>query len=113
MAELTDESGALRKARATVDEMSGNEGEVVLEIAGEIDLSSVPLVRDAIQRAIEHAPRRLVLDVAGVEFMDSSGIAVLLTAVEQIGVVELRNPSEIIRRVITLSGLADVLRMTS
>ena len=113
MVELNDGRGAqLRSARATVSEVRGDDSEVVLQIAGEVDISSVSALREAISHAIARAPRRLVLDLSGLTFMDSSGIAVLLTAAEQISAVELRNPTEIIRRLITLSGLAGVLRMT-
>ncbi|HJQ43234.1 MAG TPA: STAS domain-containing protein [Jatrophihabitantaceae bacterium] len=113
MAELNDGTAAdLRSARATVSQVLGDDGEVVLHIAGEVDISSISALREAINRAIELAPRRLVLELSGLTFMDSSGIAVILTAAEQIGAVELHNPTEIIRRLITLSGLADVLRMT-
>lgn len=102
----------LRHARASVAELPGADGEVILAVRGEVDLSSVDGLRAEVERAIRHSPRALVFDLTDLDFMDSSGIAVLLTAAEQIGAVELRNPSEIIRRVIVLSGLTDVLRMT-
>lgn len=106
------EVGDLRGARASVSELPGDDSEVVLQVSGELDLSSIATMRRAIDRAISLAPRQLVVEMSDLQFMDSSGIAVLLTAAEQIGVVELRNPSEIIRRLITMSGLSDVLRMT-
>lgn len=113
MAELTGD-GALDcgEVRATVGEVPGADGDVILVVAGEIDIVSVAALRAEVDRSITRAPRRLVLDLSGVRFMDSSGIAVLLTAAEKIAVVEVRNPSEIIRRLIALSGLADILRMT-
>jgi anti-anti-sigma factor len=106
-----DADPELRHARASVAELSGADGELILAVSGEVDLSSVDGLRAAVERAIRHAPRTLVFELSDLDFMDSSGIAVLLTAAEQIGAVELRNPSEIIRRVIVLSGLTDVLRM--
>jgi anti-sigma B factor antagonist len=113
MAELNEpDTERLRSATASVAEIPGGDGEIVLEVRGDIDVSSVDALRTAVERAISLAPRNLVFDMTGLRFMDSSGIAVLLQAAEQVGAVELRNPSAIIRRVITLSGLAEVLRMT-
>jgi anti-anti-sigma factor len=112
VAELNDgDRSDSAEPRLTVVEVPGAEGEVALEVTGEIDISSVAALRVEIDRAIKRAPRTLILDLAGVQFMDSSGIAVLLTAAEQIGLVEVRNPSEVIRRLIALTGLTDILRI--
>lgn len=61
-------------------------GEVVdrnmtLQIGGEIDHHQVKkLMREIDSRIDLHLPRNLVLDLSGVTFMDSSGIALLLRA---------------------------------
>lgn len=113
MAELNDpDTERLRSATASVSEIAGGDGEIVLEVSGDIDVSSVNALRAAVDRAIALAPRNLVFDMTALRFMDSSGLAVLLQAAEQVGAVELRRPSAIIRRVITLSGLTEILRMT-
>lgn len=50
--------------------------------------------------------------MSGVEFMDSSGIALLASAVRKVKEVELRNPTLIVRRLVELTGLAEILRIT-
>jgi len=51
----------------------------VLSVAGEADLATAPQLRDAVTRAaLEHAGRRLVVDLDGVTFLDSVAIGILL-----------------------------------
>ena len=59
-------------------------------------------------------PRRLTLDLGGVTFMDSSGIAVLLRAYKRMaelgGTVTVRNVPEQAGKVLRASGLERLLR---
>jgi anti-sigma B factor antagonist len=53
-------------------------GEVVVVAAsGEVDLLTVRRLQDSMQRALEGAPRILVVDLTDVSFFGSSGLAVL------------------------------------
>lgn len=45
--------------------------------SGEIDLSTVPALRDALDHVVQHAARPVVVDLSQVSFMDSSAIPVL------------------------------------
>jgi anti-sigma B factor antagonist len=109
MAELDDSD----KSEAQVNELASPVGTSTLKIVGEIDMSSVESIRQSIDRVLEQRPDTLVLDMSEVQFMDSSGISMLLAVSERVGTVELHNAQPIIRRVIELTGLADVLRTTS
>jgi anti-sigma B factor antagonist len=54
-------------------------GVPVVSFAGELDLASVPLARDALVRsAAEHPGQTLVVDLDGVAFLDSMGLGVLV-----------------------------------
>jgi anti-anti-sigma factor len=55
---------------------------------------------------------RIAFDVGELEFMDSSGIALLVSAARQARRVELRHPTPIVRRLIELTGLTELLLMT-
>ena len=86
---------------------------IVIHLRGEIDKVTAERVRDAIEPHM--GPRQtIVLDLAGVRFMDSSCLTVLvqargaLTADE--GSLLLRNPSSIARRVLTVAGLRELLQ---
>jgi anti-anti-sigma factor len=56
-------------------------------------------------------PERLIVDASGLEFMDSSGIALLLRWAQAPVRVEVQNPSRIIRRTLETMGLTDVLHI--
>lgn len=89
------------------------DGSVVLSLTGELDLATVDTLSSALQEAVGHKPRVLIFDLAGLTFMDSSGIAMLLAAIPMVDSVQVRNPSGIVRRVIELSGLAQTLGMAA
>jgi STAS domain. len=76
-------------------------------------MSNVASIEAELEGVFAERPSRLVFDLSALNFIDSSGIAVLLRAVEKTDQLELRNPSTIVRRVIVATGLADVLRVES
>lgn len=49
---------------------------------GEIDLSCAPALRNHIGIAQARKPRKLIIDLTGVPYMDSSGVATLLEAMQ-------------------------------
>ena len=81
----------------------------VLVIHGEIDVASAPRVREELNRVIDGGARRIVFDVGAVDFIDSSGLAVLVTALRRAESVTLRNPSHAVSRVVEISGLSDTI----
>jgi anti-sigma B factor antagonist len=56
----------------------------VVELEGEIDLKEAPAVRSAIAGLLEQNPKRLLFDLSGVSYIDSSGLAVLIEAYQKI-----------------------------
>ena len=55
-------------------------------LSGEVDHHGARAIMEELGRQIDlELPRELTLDLAGVTFMDSSGIAVLLRAYRQVG----------------------------
>lgn len=52
----------------------------VLGLAGELDISSGPRVEAELARAEERSPARLVLDLSHLEFMDSTGLRIVVSA---------------------------------
>jgi anti-anti-sigma factor len=55
-------------------------GVVVITLAGELDLGSADAFGDAIDRAISSGAELVIVDLRGLEFMDSTGIGVLVRA---------------------------------
>ncbi len=56
---------------------------VVIRPEGEIDLSRSPELRARLRDELTRAPRRLVIDLGGVPYMDSSGVATLVEALQR------------------------------
>jgi anti-anti-sigma factor len=96
----------------TVGEVAGEPGVATFTVSGQLDVSTEAELRDALAGAVSQKPAKIVLDVSGLEFMDSSGLAVLLVAAREVDAVELANPTAIIRRLIGAAGLSETLRMT-
>jgi anti-anti-sigma factor len=81
----------------------------VIELFGELDLSTVGRVQPLVEEALGRSPETIVFDLKGLSFMDSTGIALLLGCRGRAQRIELRNPSSIIRQVIEMTGLSEAL----
>ncbi|MEU7999382.1 STAS domain-containing protein [Micromonospora sp. NPDC049060] len=53
-------------------------GCTVLEVRGELDLATSPQLREGLQQLVDAADRQVVVDLAEVGFMDSSGLGALV-----------------------------------
>lgn len=53
-------------------------GTALLRVAGEVDMLSSPTLRDHIAAALGEARQRLIIDLEGVEFLGTSGLAALV-----------------------------------
>lgn len=79
-------------------------------ISGDIDHHTAREIREEIDRNIEEVhPKRLVMDFREVNFMDSSGIGLVMGRYKLLrrfgGVIVITNPSAHIRKVMRLAGL--------
>ena len=83
----------------------------VIDIGGELDMSTCGQLRDAIQSHIG-AATGIVLDLAAVSFVDSSAIRVMIearaAALAAGGSLTIRNPSAPVHRVLTVAGVLDL-----
>ena len=61
-------------------ERSRIDGAVRVSVRGELDLETGPRVQEALLHAEREAPRRIVLDLTGVTFFDSTGLQIILDA---------------------------------
>jgi anti-sigma B factor antagonist len=89
---------------------SERDGRATLVVSGEIDLVTAPYLRDELAAVIADAGSSSVVDLAGVTFIDSSGLGVLIDARSGIEGTDttlvLLNPSGACRRVLELTGTA-------
>lgn len=94
---------------------TGEDRELRISLVGEVDHHGARGMMERIDQEVgTRLPRRLVLDLGGVTFMDSSGIAVLLRAYKRTaelgGTVAVRNVPEQAGKVLRAAGLERLLR---
>ena len=58
---------------------------VVARLTGELDIAGAPGMGDRIHDAVPTSARGLVVDLAGLDFIDSSGIAMLFGLARKLG----------------------------
>jgi len=85
------------------------EGVPTIKLSGEIDMANVDALRRVIEPVVARSPARVIFDLGALTFMDSSGIALLLQVSAKTGSVRVRQPSQLVRRMIDATGLSDVL----
>lgn len=85
----------------------------VLVVAGELSLAEAPILERHLSEALMTATATVVVDLAGVEFIDSTGLSVLVRAQQQasdrgveFGVC---NPRAQAHRLLSLTGLEERL----
>jgi anti-sigma B factor antagonist len=105
-------AGVKGRDGAWLEPVADNGAELVVTIGGEVDISSITPLRAALEGILERQPTKVIFELRDLRFMDSSGIALLITAAQRVGRVELHHPSALVRRVIELAGLASTLPMT-
>jgi len=86
-----------------------------LVVAGEVDIATAPLLRSDLHRIIQGGATEVTIDMAGVDFIDSAGLGVLIGAVgrlrERGGRLMLRHLQPAARKVIDITGLQDVFEL--
>lgn len=84
----------------------------VLAVAGEVDVHTGPVLRARIAGLLDLGRRRLVVDLAAVDFLDSTGLAALVAGLNRArevgGSLTLVCPQERLLRLLRITGLDDV-----
>ncbi|WP_062106584.1 STAS domain-containing protein [Bacillus niameyensis] len=87
--------------------------EIRAKLTGEIDAYSAPKVREALQDLVKKPEVKLVVDLSGVNYMDSTGLGVFVglykTLKEYKGSIVLNGMSDRLKRLFDITGLADVM----
>lgn len=102
---MPDES---RLSEQPVGGIDRRNGAVVIRLVGELDLYNAPEVREALLELCAEKPERLVVDLADVDFVDSTALGVLIearTKLENRQSFLLAAPGRETHRALTISGL--------
>ncbi len=84
-------------------------GAPVVVVEGEVDVATAPSLRDELYRLIENGATWVVVDLSGMDFIDSTGLGVFVGALKRAreggGGVELRGLKPSARKVFEITGL--------
>ena len=84
-------------------------GVTVLAPSGRLDVAGAPALKEAVSEAIKDEKPRLVIDMEGVSFVDSSGLGSVVAALKQLrssqGDLRLAAPNQQVRVVLELTTL--------
>lgn len=91
-------------------EITGSSTEPTVRIEGDVDLASVPRLRAELTQLVDGGARRITLDLEEVEFIDSSGLGVLVGALRLLqdtngGRVIVERAQDSVRKVFEITGL--------
>jgi len=85
----------------------------VLRVAGEDDVFTAPQLREALVGALDEGARDVVVDLEGVDFLDSTGLGVLVAGLKRVrqhgGDLSLVCTREHILKILDVTGLIKVL----
>jgi anti-sigma B factor antagonist len=97
-------------------EVRNADAATVITVSGELDLASSPALEEELERVAQSDAKVVVVDLRHLEFMDSTGLSVLVRAHQRaeengrrLGLV---NGSQQVQRLLTLTGVADRLTLT-
>lgn len=89
----------------------------VIEVNGEVDVHTAAKLREKLFSLIEGGTHRLILDLEGVEFLDSTGLGVLVGGLNRVrshdGDLTLVCTHQRILKVFEITGLTKVFSISS
>lgn len=99
-----------------VTSVDHTEGTVTVSLHGEVDVLTVDQVRVALTDALAARPAGIVVDLAELTFIDSTGLGALIFGFQRARDAGVRfclaHPSRSVRQILVLSGLLEVVEVT-
>jgi len=98
-----------------LNEYSAAPGSTVVAVSGEIDVYTAPRLRETLVNLVETGNYRLIVDMEGVEFLDSTGLGVLVGGLKRVrahdGAIDLVCTQGRILRIFRITGLSRVFNI--
>ena len=92
-----------------VESRPADNGVTVLAPTGRLDVAGAPALKEAIGELVKNGPPKVVIDMEGVSFVDSTGLGSVIAALKQIrnsqGELRLAAPNQQVRVVLELTTL--------
>jgi anti-sigma B factor antagonist len=95
--------------------MAESNGETVISVAGELDMATAPDLVAVLDSVVRQGPGDVIIDLSELSFIDSSGIAALVTGqqelIQQERRLSLRGARPHPMKVFEIAGLLDLLHV--
>ena len=93
-----------------------SEDNLVVKLEGEIDHHSAASIRDELDRIIaENKPKTVVLELAGIDFMDSSGLGLVLGRYRRLcemgARMIIKNPGVRTEKILAMAGVDKLIKI--
>ena len=93
-----------------------NDGILYVKLVGDIDHHSAKSIRDSVDNLIrKNNPAELELDLSAVEFMDSSGLGLVLgrykKQTDMGGKMKIINPTKRVMQILQLAGVEKIIKI--
>jgi anti-sigma B factor antagonist len=99
----------MQQVTLDVESRQTDTGVTVLAPSGRLDVTGAPALKEAVSEAMKNGQARLIIDLEGVSFVDSSGLGSVVTALKQArsskGDLRLAAPNQQVRVVLELTTL--------
>jgi anti-sigma B factor antagonist len=99
----------------TLNVYSGIQGFTVIAVSGEIDVYTAPKLREKLSSLADGGSFQLIVDMEGVEFLDSTGLGVLVGGLKRVraqdGCIDLVCTQSRILRIFKITGLNKVFNI--
>lgn len=86
---------------------------VCVKLKGELDIAGAPQLRDSLAQLAKEPGCSILVDVADLTYLDSTGISVLVVAAKRVrsegGIFTVANVSGGVRRILEITGLVEFL----
>lgn len=87
----------------------------LVEVSGRVDSMNANQLGEALSGVIDDGQTRLVLDLAGVDYMSSAGLREIVSALKKVkratGDLRIAQPSERVREVLEMAGLDSIFQI--
>ena len=95
--------------------VSGGNATLTAQLVGELDIVTAPYFEQQIDALRQDGARSLILDLATLSFIDSSGLTALVATLRRYraegGDVTLRSPTRATAKVLEICGLSQIFRI--
>lgn len=92
---------------------SHQDGQATVQVTGEVDAETAPVLEQRLSELVDGGVREIVIDMAELTFMDTSGLSTLVKTVKLLrageGRLRLQAPRPNIQRTLEITGLDKVL----